>query len=636
MDPILLGMIKKASSPSDSQVTNAINAYLTKNPVQAYDDTEIKENISLLKEEKINGVSVDSFGAKGDGVTDDTAAIQSALDSALSNDRTTVFFTSGKKYLVSDTLVVNSNTTLFMYGATLVKSDVYKNIMSNSSYVNSGSRNSNIKLLGGLIDYGNYATLSDVSGMIVLFSKVDNLEIKDMSFKSELSNYAICLSDTTNVYISNIHFDVYKDCIHFMGKNYKSVVENIYNDRSGDDCVAVTTWDYADFRFDEGNVKELVIRNIFANCVHSGLNAVKLEFDGGYTIEDVKVENVYSQNDTMYALSVGVWSTDTSYDYTGKIKNLSVKGINGKIKLYGYNYENISFCDINGGVFAIGGNVTGIDVNIDSISLNNLNTTLNMGSKPIYKIGSMSIDGYTSNSTLFIAGEIDNFYARRLNIYSTKNSAIQFVGKIANLNIGESKIGILDNSAAYGIIYMTDSSESEIKLSNSYFSTYDLTKGFAVSSKTLLNLLSIDKCKFSVCKLYDTSVKDTDSNKLNSVKISNSVLTVNRISDITDYQEIDLTLENVDIDSSNRIFYAANGNAINIRGNNINCVKTSADGTYILKSFTDSLKIAVDKLTISEGSKCYNTNSAVAGGNGFCVCNGTSWYNISTQTAYTP
>ena len=58
MDPILLGMIKKASSPSDSQVTNAINAYLAKNPVEAYDDTEIKENVNALKSDLGNKESV--------------------------------------------------------------------------------------------------------------------------------------------------------------------------------------------------------------------------------------------------------------------------------------------------------------------------------------------------------------------------------------------------------------------------------------------------------------------------------------------------------------------------------------------------------------------------------------------------
>ena len=55
MDPILLGMIKKASSPSDSQVTNAINAYLAKNPIEAYDDTEVKNDIENLKTGKADG-----------------------------------------------------------------------------------------------------------------------------------------------------------------------------------------------------------------------------------------------------------------------------------------------------------------------------------------------------------------------------------------------------------------------------------------------------------------------------------------------------------------------------------------------------------------------------------------------------
>lgn len=50
MDPILLGMIKKASSPSDSQVASAVNSYLAKNPVQAYDDTAVKERLTEVED----------------------------------------------------------------------------------------------------------------------------------------------------------------------------------------------------------------------------------------------------------------------------------------------------------------------------------------------------------------------------------------------------------------------------------------------------------------------------------------------------------------------------------------------------------------------------------------------------------
>lgn len=54
-------------------------------------------------------VSVKDYGAKGDGVTDDTAAIQAAITA---NAGKTIWFPSGT-YLVSSGIVVPSNTSLW-------------------------------------------------------------------------------------------------------------------------------------------------------------------------------------------------------------------------------------------------------------------------------------------------------------------------------------------------------------------------------------------------------------------------------------------------------------------------------------------------------------------------------------------
>jgi len=64
-------------------------------------------------------VSVKDFGATGDGVTDDTAAIQAALDYAGTVNGCTVYFPTGI-YLISDPLIVYSNTTITMTGTVKV------------------------------------------------------------------------------------------------------------------------------------------------------------------------------------------------------------------------------------------------------------------------------------------------------------------------------------------------------------------------------------------------------------------------------------------------------------------------------------------------------------------------------------
>lgn len=53
-------------------------------------------------------IDVTEYGVKGDGVTDDTVAIQAILDSVSNTNTTTVFFPTGT-YLVSETLVYKGN-----------------------------------------------------------------------------------------------------------------------------------------------------------------------------------------------------------------------------------------------------------------------------------------------------------------------------------------------------------------------------------------------------------------------------------------------------------------------------------------------------------------------------------------------
>jgi len=60
-------------------------------------------------------VSVKSFGAKGDGVTNDAVAIQKALNSG----NTQIYFEAGKTYMTSSVLFVPSNVTVTGNGATL-------------------------------------------------------------------------------------------------------------------------------------------------------------------------------------------------------------------------------------------------------------------------------------------------------------------------------------------------------------------------------------------------------------------------------------------------------------------------------------------------------------------------------------
>jgi len=116
--------------------------------------TKLRQNVSVL-----------DFGAVGDGVTDDTAAIQAALNSS-----SNVNLVEGYTYLITQ-LSMPSNTRLWGRGALKVK-----NSTNNNAIINGGS--TNIVLEGFSLD-GNYANQTSGSGIVL--STVTNSAIKNVT-----------------------------------------------------------------------------------------------------------------------------------------------------------------------------------------------------------------------------------------------------------------------------------------------------------------------------------------------------------------------------------------------------------------------------------------------------------------------
>ena len=111
-------------------------------------------------------LNVKSFGAKGDDATDDTAAIQSAIDQAAAGNRGTVFFPPGT-YRISSSLVITNQLSLMgsSHGGTILKatSSITMIKMENGSEVHDmrligndrTSANSIAIKIGGNVSYPN-------------------------------------------------------------------------------------------------------------------------------------------------------------------------------------------------------------------------------------------------------------------------------------------------------------------------------------------------------------------------------------------------------------------------------------------------------------------------------------------------
>ncbi|WP_199809822.1 MULTISPECIES: right-handed parallel beta-helix repeat-containing protein [unclassified Streptomyces] len=96
---------------------------------------------------------VKAYGAKGDGVTNDTTAIQAALDAAKNAGGGTVLIPPGT-YNVSTFLVVYDHTTISAFGATIRSvgnTGLLRNFLSSETF-NGYTGHSNIRVFGGVWD----------------------------------------------------------------------------------------------------------------------------------------------------------------------------------------------------------------------------------------------------------------------------------------------------------------------------------------------------------------------------------------------------------------------------------------------------------------------------------------------------
>lgn len=122
-------------------------------------------------------VSVTDFGAVGNGITDDTADIQTALNSGAK----TILFPQGT-YNITAQLKVKSNTTLFGYGATLFRGAAIDNLVINDSNGSVGGygANSNISVYG--LAFNGNRTVFASNATLLAFGHTSGINVKDCEF----------------------------------------------------------------------------------------------------------------------------------------------------------------------------------------------------------------------------------------------------------------------------------------------------------------------------------------------------------------------------------------------------------------------------------------------------------------------
>jgi len=285
-------------------------------------------------------VNVKDFGAVGDGVTDDTAAIQAAIDAG-----TSIVFPSGS-YVITSSITIGSNKSIDFGSATLIKSwDAGENTGASAVFKNSDfvGGNSNIKIKNGSFSLASASN----EGRWFSFEKTTTLDICGITINATKSSWAISFKQCNNVSvdsssISTPNGEIYSDGIHFLGGSNNSVT-NCFID-SGDDCISVTAENSG-----ENDCETLKIQGCILKP--SGSSAIKLlsESTSSFTISDVVISDILIKcNGNSRAIEIRNNDSGTKRIRNVIVSNVNIDALNSTdISVLVDDIKKISFSNIN-------------------------------------------------------------------------------------------------------------------------------------------------------------------------------------------------------------------------------------------------------------------------------------------------
>lgn len=306
--------------------------------------------VSASSNEKV--INVKDHGAKGDGRSDDTAAIQQALDSVNGNG-TTVYFPKGT-YMVnpSMTLLVEGSTKILGEGtSSIVKADnnnfgwelmrasgrdieIENIVLDGNSAVNRilviGSGSSGIKVSNSAILNATHSTdpQSDyyngvVSGILIYGNSdrivIDNTEVGHMSAVNLTAGSLIA----RGIYVTTTWGSEEK-----VGTNISIMNSHIHHIGPADDGDGIYYEDpnLGDYQGEDTN--SLIANNVFDN---NAKRAIKL-YAQGITVRDNRIVNSYLKNNYYAGSDKGKQAPDmyagiSVYGSNNSIKNNTIGGV---------------------------------------------------------------------------------------------------------------------------------------------------------------------------------------------------------------------------------------------------------------------------------------------------------------------
>ncbi|MFF8473876.1 right-handed parallel beta-helix repeat-containing protein [Streptomyces sp. NPDC015414] len=365
-------------------------------------------------------VNVETFGAVGDGITDDTAAIQAALDLARDSGGGLVQFTPGKKYAVSTFLVVYDYTTIYAYGATIKSignTGLLRNFLSTESFP-SYNGHSHIQILGGRWD-GN--AFNGTSGSVTAETDVMNfvhatdITVRDATIENTSTAHALEFNAIDGGRALNCRFLGYQDNSSDASRQFS---EAIQLDISVSGSSSIGSFDSTPSRnilvdgcyFGTssrcGKFGRAVGSHTLANGqYYYGIQIVNNRIDGtlqegvrGYGWRRAVIANNVISGTGKSGIWIGIPDpsnagyTALSYDISISANTVTAAGTDSAIRVIGYSGANIAQTTINGNSINGGGSgdANGIHVEYCDSPVVSGNTLASVQSTGIFNYNSNS------------------------------------------------------------------------------------------------------------------------------------------------------------------------------------------------------------------------------------------------------
>ncbi len=192
------------SGTSNAEIVDArVEADGTQHPTLGHRlnhmDNKFKEVNSQLEHIRYRIHFVDDFGAKGDGVTDDTGAIQRALD-----EQGIIMLSQGKTYRTTYSLLLKSDTTLDGQNATIHFDSNASSAIAVYGYNDSSNPTKNLTLKNFHLTQRTYASENtcDTNGIWLPFC--DGLIVDNVS-GDKIRWHLLDIPSSKNVVIKNCH-----------------------------------------------------------------------------------------------------------------------------------------------------------------------------------------------------------------------------------------------------------------------------------------------------------------------------------------------------------------------------------------------------------------------------------------------